>query len=153
MSVRLMDPMIEDAGYRWLISVGENLFGVGNQRIWCMRIRGQVTEMDSEAKFMPLGPLLEVNESEFSSYIERMSKVAPDCAASIREFPKENLLKYVFHTAYSSYWPERALIWLEADKPLWPKFENELRKFSTNKGMSQPARQKALAMLRNVGRM
>jgi hypothetical protein len=80
--------------------------------------------------------------------LKRVSKAAPALAKVVDSFPKETLLKHIFHTSYSSYWPERALEWLAADQDLWSKFRDELMMFATNKTMPQGARQRAQRMLR-----
>lgn len=104
--------------------------------------------LDAESKFMPLGPLLDVPEAEFSAFLQRTARANPLRAQQVLAFPKEALLKHTFHTAHSSYWPERALDWLAADQGLWPQFRDELKKFSTNKAMPQAARQHAQRLLR-----
>lgn len=150
MDARLIDPAIEEASYHWLIAIGDSLFGISSDSGWCMRVRGQIANLDYEDKFMPLGPLLDVKPSEFSAYIDKVAKSYPAIAHWVESFPKEKLLKYVFHSSYSSYWPVRALAWLEADRGLWPNFTAELHKFSANKDMPQSARQKAFKLLKKA---
>ncbi|WLE58853.1 hypothetical protein GIY62_17360 [Burkholderia plantarii] len=150
MKARLIEPMLEDGQYCWLIELGERLVGVHAQTGWCMRVDDRVIALDEESKFVPLGPVLDVPGVEFFAFLQRAAVAAPNWAELLLAFPKETLLKHVFHTSYSSYWPERALSWLIADQALWPRFGDELKAFSTNKVMPQGARQHAQKMLRTT---
>lgn len=150
MKVCLIEPVLEDGSYFWLIELGGLLVGVHPRDGWCMRIDERVIALNAESKFVPLGPLLELPEADFSAFLKRIATTAPACAKLVESFPKETLLKHIFHTSYSSYWPERALDWLSADQKLWPRFLDELRAFSTHKAMPQVARQRAQRMVREV---
>lgn len=150
MNLRLIEPAVEEGSYCWLVELGPRRVGVHAQSGWCVRIDDRVVVLDAECKLMPLEPLLDVPEAEFSAFLQRVAKAMPMRAQHVLTFPKEVLLKYVFHTAYSSYWPERALNWLAADQGLWPQFHDELKTFSTNKIMSQAARQQAKRLLRAI---
>lgn len=150
MELKLLDPAIEDGSYCWLISLGGSFIGVHAEAGWCVRIDDSVLVLDAESKFVPLGPLLEMQPGEFSAFVQRAAATNPRFARQISGFPRETLLKHIFHTSYSSYWPERALNWLAADQGLWPQFNDELKAFSTNKVMPQAARQHAQRLLRAV---
>ena len=150
MKARLIEPMLEEGSYCWLIDLGGRLVGVHAQTGWCVRVEDRVIALDSESKFVPLGPVLDVPEADFAAFLKRAAVAAPAWSRLVQSFPKETLLKHVFHTSYSSYWPERALDWLAADQELWPLFRDELKAFSTNKVMPQSARQHAERMLRTA---
>lgn len=150
MEVKLLDPAVKDDSYCWLISLGGSFIGVHAQAGWCMCIGDSVLVLDAESKFVPLGPLLEMQPAEFFAFLKTAATTNQYFAHQIEKFPWEMMLKHVFHTSYSSYWPERALVWLETDQALWPKFQNELLTFSNNKVMPQRARQRARNMLRTV---
>lgn len=115
---------------------------------WCVRVEDRVISFDSESKFVPLGPVLDVPEADFAAFLKRVAASAPAWSRLVQSFPKETLLEHVFHTWYSSYWPERALDWLAADQALWPRFRDELKTLLSNKVMPQSARQHAQRMLR-----
>lgn len=149
MKVKLIEPVNETGSYCWLIDLEGRLVGVQSDTGWCLCIDDRVTILDSESKFVLLGPLLDVPEADFSAFLKRVSATTtPSWSNLIQAFPKEMLLKHIFHTSYSSYWPERALSWLAADQLLWSNFRDELKAFSTNKAMPQAARQRARKMLR-----
>ncbi|MCW7537067.1 hypothetical protein OOT46_04275 [Aquabacterium sp. A7-Y] len=149
MELKMLDPAVEEGSYCWLISLGGSVIGVHVDNGWCVRINdGSILVLDVESKFVPLGPLLEMQPSEFSAFVQKAAATNPRFAHQISGFPRETLLKHIFHTSYSSYWPERALAWLETEQALWPRFQGELLTFSKNKVMSQRARQHAQKMLR-----
>lgn len=148
MNVRLLEPAIEEVSNCWLIDLGGRFVGVQAHAGWCVRIEDRVMALDDESKFVPLGPLLEVAAAEFLAFLQRAALAKPAYGQQILGFPKEMLLKHIFHTSYSSYWPERALAWLAADRSLWPCFQEELLLFSQNKVMPQAARQHAKQMLK-----
>lgn len=152
MKIRLLEPATEEGSYCWLINLGGCLVGVHVQAGWCVRIEGSVVVLDAESKYVPLGPLLETPSAELTAFLQRAAEAMPAWRAQILAFPKEVLLKHIFHTSYSSYWPERALAWLATDQELWPQFREELERFSKNKVMSQGARQHAQQMLKRVAR-
>jgi hypothetical protein len=148
MELKLLNPAVEDGPYCWLISLGGSYIGVHAEAGWCVCLDDSVLVLDAESKFVPLGPLLEMQPAEFSAFMQRAAATNPGFAHQIDGFPLEMLLKHIFHTSYSSYWPERALAWLETDQALWSRLQDELETFSKNKVMSQRARQHAQKMLR-----
>lgn len=150
MELRLLDPAVEDGSYCWLISLGGSFIGVHAEAGWCVRIDDSVLMLDAESKFVPLGPLLEMQPGEFLVFVQKAAAANPRFAHQISRFPREMLLKHIFHTSYSSYWPERALDWLTEDQRLWSQFKDELKGFSTNKVMPQAARQHAKRLLRVI---
>jgi hypothetical protein len=150
MKARLIEPVLEQDAYRWLIDLGGRLIGVHAQAGWCVRVDGVVIALEAENDFVPLVPLLEVPEEDFAALLRRIVATASAWSHRMQTFPKETLLKHVFHTSYSGYWPERALSWLAADRALWSQFRDELMAFSTNKSMPQTARQHAQRMLRAI---
>lgn len=147
MELQLLESVNDEGTYCWLIDIGGLLVGVHAESGWCVRINESVLVLDAENKYVPLGPLLEVPAEKFFAFLEQAAMANPSYGQQIRGFPKETLLKHIFHTSYSSYWPERALTWLATDRALWPKFREELQLFSTNKVMPQAARQHAQKML------
>jgi hypothetical protein len=148
MNVRLIEPAIEDGSYCWLVELGAHRAGINAESGWCVRLDGRIVTLDTESNLMPLGPLLDVPEAEFTAFLQRSAKAMPLRAQQVLAFPKEALLKHIFHTSHSSYWPERALAWLVADQGLWSQFKDELKTFSNNKVMPQAARQHATRLLR-----
>lgn len=150
MELKLLDPVVEEGPYCWLISLGGSVIGVHAEAGWCARMNGGVLVLDAESKFVPLGPLLEMQPGEFSAFMQRAAAANPRFAQQIGGFPREALLKHIFHTSFSSYWPERALAWLETEQALWPRFQSELLTFSKNKVMPQRARQHAQKMLQTT---
>ena len=105
---------------------------------------------DSEEQCVPLGPILEMEEVKFSDFLESAAASNSDYSESIRRFPKELLLKHVFHTSFSGYWPEKALAWLISDENIQPLFKDELEKFIENKTMPQGARQRAKKIVKSI---
>jgi hypothetical protein len=150
MNVRLLEPAIEEISNCWLIDLGGRFVGVQAHAGWYVRIEDRVMALDDESKFVPLGPLLDVAAEVFSAFLQRSALAKPAYSQQILGFPKELLLKHIFHTSYSSYWPERALAWLAADRSLWPHFQEELHLFSQNKLMPQAARQHAKQLLKQM---
>lgn len=150
MKVRLIEPVLEEGSCCWLLELAGLLVGVNYKTGWCVRVEERVIPLDAESKFMPLSPLLEVPEADFSAFLKRAAAAVPACSELVQAFPKQALLKHIFHSSYSSYWPERALDWLAADQELWSNFREELKVFSTNKEMPQRARQIAQRMLRSI---
>lgn len=151
MKARLIEPMLQEGSYCWLIDLGGRLVGVHAEAGWCLRVEGRVIALDAESKFVPLGPVLDLPEADFAAFLKRTAAAAPAWSRVVQSFPKETLLKHIFHTSFSSYWPERALDWLAADQDLWPRFREELQAFSKNKVMSQGTRQHARRMLQATG--
>ncbi len=148
MKIYFLEPAVEEGSYCWLLDVGGRFVGVHSQAGWCMRTDNGIIALDEEKKFVLLGPVLDLPAIEFSAFLKRATDALPAWAHLIKAFPKEYLLKHIFHTSYSGYWPERALAWLEADQEQWPNFQNELRDFSLKKGMPQAARQHAQRIMR-----
>ena len=99
---------------------------------------------------MLLMPVLEIESKKFSDFLKEVEISAPDYSDVIRRFPKYLLLKHVFHTSVSGYWPERALAWLKDDADIQPLFENELEKFVNQKTMPQNARQTAKKIVNSL---
>ncbi|MES2407097.1 MAG: hypothetical protein V4528_07230 [Pseudomonadota bacterium] len=117
-----------------------------------MQLNGNLVFFNSEDKCVPLVPILELEEKKFLDFLESAALLSPIGSECMRTFPKELLLRHVFHTSFSGYWPERALAWLETDKSLHPLFKDELEKFMQNKVMPQGARQKAKRMVQSCSR-
>lgn len=151
MKITFLIPQIEVSPYCWLIEMESRKLGVHNQNGWCMQLTdGQVIFFDSEDQCVPLGPILETDAENFFAFLENVAASNSGYAESIRRFPKALLLKHIFHTSFSGYWPERALGWLAVDKAIQPLFKDELEKFIQNKVMPQGARQKAKRIIQNL---
>ena len=151
MKITFLALPIEAPPYFWLIEMGSRKLGVHKQKGWCMQLTdGRLILLDSEDRCMPLGPILEIEERKLFDFLEGAAASNPNYSESIRRFPKEFLLKHIFHTSVTGYWPERALVWLAADKTLQPLFKDELEKFIQNKVMPQGARQKAKKIVRSI---
>ena len=149
MNLTLLEPVIEDDPYRWLIALGNCVVGVHAKSGWCLRLGGDVLPLDPESTFVPLGPLLELPVNEFHQFLQRAAVGNPSFSQQILRFPINTLLKHIFHTSYSSYWPEKALAWLATEPAAWTEFQQELLILSKNKVMPQKTRQKAHKMLRS----
>ncbi len=150
MDVSFFMPPVDVAPYCWLIEMGSRKLGVHQRDGWCMQLDAQLVFFNSEEKCVPLAPILEVEEKKFFGFLESAAISNPTYSESIRKFPKELLLKHVFHTSFSGYWPERALAWLAADKNLQPLFKDELERFVQNKVMPQGARQEARRIVQSL---
>jgi len=150
MRVNFIEPALKEGHYCWLIDLGGRLVGVHAQTGWCVRIDKRILALDAESNFVPLVPLLDAPEADFSAFLKKSAEATPALARQILAFPKKTLLKHVFNTSYSGYWPERAINWLAADEMLWPQFQKDLEAFSVNKVMPQTARQRARRMLRAI---
>jgi hypothetical protein len=98
MELKLLDPAIEEGLYCWLISLGNSVIGVHAEAGWCARIDGNILVLDAESKFVPLGPLLEIQPGDFSAFVQRAAVTNPRFAQQIGHFPREMLLKHIFHT-------------------------------------------------------
>ena len=149
MKIVFNEVAIESSPFCWLIEIGSHKLGVHQNNGWCMQLDGRIILFDSEDKCVPLGPILEIELGELLNYLKRAADANPMYSDSIRKFPIELLLKHIFHTSFSGYWPEKALGWLDVEKNLQLAFKEELEKFASNKTMPQAARQKAQKMLHN----
>jgi hypothetical protein len=148
MKITLMEPAIVEGPYCWLIDMDGLRVGVNAQTGWCVRSANADIELDAEEKLVPLGPLLELPVATVTAFLDRAAQAHAAHANAIRAFPMQALLKHVFHTSFSGYWPERALAWMADDPACWPAFAEELKRFSENKAMPQAARQQAARMTR-----
>jgi hypothetical protein len=143
-------PPIEAFPYFWLVKIGSNKFGVHQDAGWYMKMGERLLLLDSEEKCVPLEPILEVDVNLFFKFLHDVGKESPAYAESIDRFPKVLLLKHVFHTSFSGYWPQKALTWLSADPGIQNLFQTELQIFSGNKVMPQGARQQAKRILQRL---
>lgn len=150
MKIAFLTPPIDASPYCWLVEIGPNKLGVHVNDGWCMQLGERLIVLDSEGKCVPLEPILELEENAFFNFLEDVKKAFPAYAAAINHFPKVILLKHVFHTSFSGYWPERALTWLDADPGIQSLLQEELRMFAEKKTMPQGARQKARRILNHV---
>lgn len=150
MKLTLIEPAIVDGPYCWLVDLNGPRVGVHAQAGWCVRTADRELRLDAEEKLVPLGPLLDLPAATFAAFLDRAAAAHPAHAEAIRAFPRQALLKHVFHTSFSSYWPERALAWMADDPASWPAFAEELTRFSENKAMPQGARQQAARMSRSA---
>lgn len=149
MNLTLLEPVIEDGPYRWLITLGNCVVGVHSESGWCLRLGGNILPLEAESTFVPVEPLLELSANEFRQFLQRSAVGNPSFSQKILGFPTNYLLKHIFHTSYSSYWPERALAWLATEPAAWTEFQQELLKLSENKAMPQKIRHQAYKMLRS----
>ncbi len=150
MGVIFLTPPLDVSDYCWLLEIGTSKVGVHRSDGWCMQLDERLVFFDFEDKFMLLAPILEIDVKEFSDFMKTAEILYPDYSVVIRRFPKELLLKYIFHTSCSGYWPEKALAWLIADKDIRYLFKDELEKLIDNKVMPQGARQKARKILNSI---
>lgn len=150
MEITFLMPPLEASPYFWLIKIGTTRVGVHKFEGWCMQLDGRTVILDSEDKCMPLAPILEIEAKKLFGFLKAAEAYAPDYAEVLHRFPKELLLKHVFHTSFSGYWPDRALAWLIDDSNLQPLFVDELRKFIDNKVMPQGARQRAAKIVKAI---
>ena len=152
MQISLISPPENISPYCWLVKLGGNKLGIHKVFGWCMQLTERVIYFDSESMCMPLLPILEMKVNDFKEFIRGASELNPDYVESIRLFPKVALLKYVFHSSSSGYWPEKALAWLDGDNDLYPQFRIELDELVKNKVMYQGSRQKAKKILSEIQR-
>lgn len=96
--------------------------------------------------------LLELKVSEFDAHLSEAARLAPEFGTSIQRFPLTMLIKHVFHSCYSDYWPEKAMDWLDEKPQLLPLFVDELEHMYRHKAMSQSLRHRARRMWRGVTR-
>lgn len=150
MEIRFLAPPMDVPPYCWLIEIGPRRLGVHEHNGWCMQVDERIVFIDSEDRCMPLAPILELDERMFFDFLRDTEKLVPAYVESIRRFPKSLLIKHVFHTSFSGYWPEKALAWLIADKGIQPQFRDELARFIENKVMPQGARQMARRIVRGL---
>jgi hypothetical protein len=153
MNTIFLVPPIEASPYLWLVKIGSNKLGVHQDAAWFMKMGDRLLLLDSEEKCVPLEPILEVDVNLFFKFLQDVRKEVPSYADVIDQFPKVMLLKHVFHTAYSGYWPQMALNWLNADPGIQNLFQDELEIFAKNKVMPQAARQQARRILHRLSRI
>ena len=137
--------------YLWVAEIGRAKLGVHKVDGWCMLLDNGVVLLNSEEHCMPLLPILEIDEREFFEFLQDVANSNKAYSEVIARFPKELLLKHVFHTSFSGYWPEKALVWLLDDKDIQSAFREELTQFAENSVMPQGARQRAKKILKAVG--
>jgi hypothetical protein len=150
MNIDFLAPPVDLPPYLWLIKVGPRKLGIHQHKGWCMQVDEQVVFFDSEDKCVPLAPILEVEGEKLFEFLQSAALVNSSQSECINKFPKVLLLKHVFHTSFSGYWPERALGWLGTDKAIQPLFRDELERFVQNKTMPQGARQKAKRIVQSL---
>jgi len=150
MKAELLLPPLEVPPYCWLIEINSRKVGVHRDYGWCTQLNDRIILFDSEDNCMLLVPILEINAKTFTDFIKNIETIVPDYSDIVRKFPKMFLLKYIFHTSCSGYWPERALAWLIDDNNLQPLFQEELKKFIAQKTMPQAARQQAKKILNSI---
>jgi hypothetical protein len=150
--ITLLSPPIEESPYCWLAQSGRGKLGVKKDNGWCIQLGGRVIFFNSEERCVPLVQMLEMEEQEFSTFLDDAISLKPDYAEAIRKFPKLLLLKHVFNSSFSGYWPERALEWISSDQQTQSLLNIELDKFSRNRVMPQRARQIAKRMTKQRGR-
>jgi len=150
MEITFLIPTQQASPYCWLMKIGSMKLGVHKDNGWCMQFDSQLVFFDSEDKCMPLMPLLEIESKKIFDFLKIVEISASNYSEVVRRFPKELLIKYVFHTSCSGYWPEKALAWLVEDDALQPLFKDELIEFINNKVMPQGARQKAKKLIRTL---
>ena len=134
----------------WAAEIGRAKLGVHQEDGWCMLLDNKIVLIDSEERCMPLMPVLEVDKRQFFDFLQSVANSNEAFSGVIAKFPKKLLLKHVFHTSFSGYWPEKALIWLFDDKDLQLALRAELMRFAENKVMPQGARQKAKKILKTL---
>jgi len=151
MKITLMTMFIEEYPYLWFMEIDSMKIGVNKNKGWCAQIKeGRLISFDSVESCMPLAPILEIEEKIFFRFLECIAFFKPDYSEAIYCFPKYLLIKYIFQTSFSGYWPERALEWLVSDENIQPLFQDELERLIGNKVMPQILRQRAKKMLRRI---
>lgn len=150
MNIDFLAPPCEAAPYCWIFEIGTIKFGVHQTDGWCMKLDERILDFSSENRCVPLGPILDVDEGEFFNLLAGLKRQIPAYADSIDRFPKVMLLKHIFHTSFSGYWPEKALAWLNNDRESQPLFRKELEGLIENKAMPQGVRQRAKKILRTL---
>lgn len=149
MNIELLDPAVADDQYCWLVKLGELLLGVDTRGAWCMRRSDrEVFYFDFPSSFVPLEPILELEHGTLFSFLRKAAAAHPTLADAILDFPTLPLIRHTLGTAFSEYWPTKALAWLTVDAGILPHLKDELERFSNNKVMSQAARQQAKRLMR-----
>jgi hypothetical protein len=143
-------PESASSDYCWLLVIDSRPLGVHLHDGWCMQIKGQTVFFDEEYKCVHLLPVLEKDPATFSAQLRLAERSHPSFASSIKNFPKKMLLKHVFHTSVSGYWPERALSWLTYDTTVQPALKQELEGFSRDKIMPQSLRHQARKIVQRL---
>ncbi|MDO8312663.1 MAG: hypothetical protein Q7T25_12055 [Sideroxyarcus sp.] len=143
-------PAIEEPPFLWLMEMGGRKVGVNQVDGWCMLLDDHPIFFNSEERCALLAPVLEIDEEKFLEFLENSAISNPIYGEKIRDFPQTALLKHIFHSSYSGYWPEKALAWLAIDKVLQQNFKVELEDFMKNKIMPQRSRQIAKKMLNGL---
>jgi hypothetical protein len=153
MNVFLIQPTFEGSSLCWLFERDDQKIGVHKTEGWCTRLRDEKPIFFSnEERCMLIMILLELKVSEFDEHLGQAARLAPEFASSIQQFPLKMLIKHVFHSCYSDYWPEKAMNWLDEKPQLLPLFVDELEHMYTHKVMSQSLRHRARSMWRSVTR-
>jgi hypothetical protein len=145
--ITLLSPPIEEPPYCWLVKSERGKLGVKKDNGWCICLEERVIFFNNEEKCVPLVQVLELDEQAFFVFLGDAMSLKPDYAEAIRNFPKLLLLKHVFNSSFSGYWPERALEWISSDQQMQFLLRNELDRFSKNRVMPQRARQIAKRMV------
>ncbi|WP_152682688.1 hypothetical protein [Caenimonas sp. SL110] len=148
MQISFMVPPHVSKPYVWLVEMDGRRLGINDRHEWQVESLGKVSPLNNEQTCILAIPVLEADPRKFYSFLKGLT---PTLAEAAETFPLEMVLKVVFHTSFSGYWPQRALEWLGANEAPVDKLESELRSFSINKAMPQKARQTAYMLVRRSG--
>lgn len=135
------------APYCWLAMLEGAKLGVHLTDGWCMQIGKEIIYFDAEKKITLLTSILEIDEDTVFRSLAIAKTLRPEYAEAIDRFPLTLLLKHIFHTSYSGYWPEKALSWVRNRPDVLPHIKDELLTFSKNSSMPQKSRQIARKLL------
>ena len=152
MNIIPMPPTKEQA-YCWLFARNQQKIGVHQSKGWCTQLRDESPVFfDTEDKCVLILILLELEPAAFERYLVDASSAVPEYANSIKRFPLMKLLKHAFNQSVSDYWPEKALLWMNAKPDLQRPLASELEHMMHNKAMSQSLRHRIRRMLRELQR-
>lgn len=151
MTISFIRPPRDDPPFCWLFESPSQKIGVHLSKGWCASIREEAPiYFVTEDKCIGLFILLDLNKAELRTFLSEAACNAPQYGESIRSLPISLMLKSIFRTSYSDYWPAKALDWLEDAPELLPAFVDELEYMVSHKVMSQALRHRARRMLRSV---
>ncbi|MCQ4167732.1 hypothetical protein [Tahibacter harae] len=146
MKAKLIKPSIDKEKSIWIAEIGEARLGCNIKIGWTLLLKENHYKLVYSNYFI-VYPVLELDYQYFFDHISDAISNFSEYSSILSRFPTEEIMRTVFSKSPSSYWPEKAMDWLNFNKPLQLKLLPELEQFAINKAMPQSARNRARSMI------